>query len=282
MIRLTLPLLFLLLLLSVNSYSKKIDKRNVNILDVSRELAETLPESELDLYLLSTIGGEDIKSKAIFKNPLTGDVNSYYPGENISITGSEKIKVVRVFPCLGIIHTGRKYVKISCKSETVKNYYFKPYALYGYSIQDPKKEKKILVSKTYISKFDKHIADSCTKHGVDPNLVKAVIKAESNFNPNAVSPKNAEGLMQLMPATAKQYGVGDSFDPSSNIEGGVKVLKDLINHYKGDLKLALAGYNAGRGAVAKYGNKIPPYPETQQYVKKVLKFYDKLNSVAVK
>ena len=207
-------------------------------------------------------------------------MGSYYVGEHITVSQSKDIKIVRIFPCFGVIHTGKIYAKIGCKSESVKNYYFKPHALYGYQIAD--QEKKLLLSKAYGTQFDKYIEDSCSKYSLDPNLVKAVIKAESNFNPDAVSPKNAEGLMQLMPSTAKQYGVSDSFDPSSNIEGGVKVLKDLIDHFDGDLKLALAGYNAGKGAVIKYGNKIPPYPETQQYVKRVIKFYDKLNSVATK
>lgn len=279
--KITALLLTLLFFLpNYQAFSKKIDKRNVSILDISRELAETLPDSDLGLHLLSTVNSSDLDSKAIFKNPITGEVSSYFVGEYITISDSKDIKIVKVFPCFGVIHTGETYAKISCRSESVKNYYFKPYALYGYQIAD--QEKKIIISKAYGTQFDKYIKTSCSKYDLDPNLVKAVIKAESNFNPDAVSPKNAEGLMQLMPSTAKQYGVLDSFDPSSNIEGGVKVLKDLIDHFDGDLKLALAGYNAGKGAVIKYGNKIPPYPETQQYVKKVIKFYDKLSSVATK
>jgi soluble lytic murein transglycosylase-like protein len=105
-------------------------------------------------------------------------------------------------------------------------------------------------------------------------LLKAIIKIESNYNPRAVSPKGAQGLMQLMPATAKRFGVSDVFDPEENIIGGVKFLRYLFNEFgENNLELVLAGYNAGEEAVRKYGNKIPPYAETRQYVKKVLALY---------
>ena len=109
-------------------------------------------------------------------------------------------------------------------------------------------------------------------HQMDPKLVQAVIQVESDYNPNAVSRKGAQGLMQLIPSTARAYGVKDPFDPKQNIEGGVKHLKDLMDNYKGDLRLTLAGYNAGMGAVARYGD-IPPYRETQRYVRKVMELY---------
>jgi soluble lytic murein transglycosylase-like protein len=108
-------------------------------------------------------------------------------------------------------------------------------------------------------------------HDVDPLLVDSIIKVESNYNPYAISPKGAEGLMQLTPATARMLGVENSFDPGQNIEGGVKYLKYLQGVYKDD-RLALAAYNAGPGAVDKY-KEIPPYPETQQYVNRVGKRY---------
>ena len=110
------------------------------------------------------------------------------------------------------------------------------------------------------------------KHGVDPMLVHSVIKAESNYNPSAVSIAGARGLMQLMPATARQLGVNNSFNPKENIEGGVKYLKYLQEKFR-DPALALAAYNAGEGAVAKYNNSIPPYRETQDYVVKVARNY---------
>ena len=104
------------------------------------------------------------------------------------------------------------------------------------------------------------------KHGIEPELIHAIIRAESNYESTAVSPKGAIGLMQLMPTTAKAYGVNDFCDPEENIEGGTKYLKDLIKLYQGKTSLVLAAYNAGQEAVKKYKG-IPPYPETRNYIK---------------
>lgn len=117
-------------------------------------------------------------------------------------------------------------------------------------------------------------------HQVDPLLVDSVIRAESNYNPNAVSPKGAEGLMQLMPTTARMMGVTNSFDPAENIEAGVKLLKQLQDLYKDD-RLALAAYNAGPGAVDRF-KQVPPYPETQKYVETVNRKYGEARSAALK
>jgi hypothetical protein len=136
------------------------------------------------------------------------------------------------------------------------------------------KEKRILFrSDIDISKFDQIIINAADKYKIDSALIKAVIKAESNFNHQAVSPVGAQGLMQLMPATALQLQVEDAFHPEKNIEGGARYLRYLLNVYQGNLTLALAAYNAGERAVAKYNNRIPPYRETQNYVKRVLNFY---------
>ncbi|MBM9547475.1 lytic transglycosylase domain-containing protein [Leptospira sp. 201903074] len=112
--------------------------------------------------------------------------------------------------------------------------------------------------------------------GMDPNLVKAMVKAESNFKPQAVSPKGAMGLMQLMPETAESLGVADPFDPEDNIGGGVKFLKGLMKEFK-DPEKAIAAYNAGPGAVKRYKG-IPPYEETQKYVNKVKRYYKDFSS----
>jgi soluble lytic murein transglycosylase-like protein len=111
------------------------------------------------------------------------------------------------------------------------------------------------------------IEQTAMSYEVSPELVESVIQVESNFNPFAVSPKGAEGLMQLMPGTARRFGVRNTFDAKQNIEGGVRYLKFLQDTFKDD-RLAIAAYNAGEGAVQKYGN-VPPYPETMDYVAKV-------------
>jgi hypothetical protein len=107
------------------------------------------------------------------------------------------------------------------------------------------------------------------RHSLDPDLVRAVVAVESGFRPDAVSPKGAQGLMQLMPYTARALGVKDSFDPAANLDGGTRYLRALIERYGGDVTRALAAYNAGEGAVARHGG-VPPYPETLAYVRKVL------------
>ena len=120
------------------------------------------------------------------------------------------------------------------------------------------------------SKYDGLIRNVAKAHQVEPAIVKAVVHVESTFNPRATSPKGAMGLMQLMPTTAKRFGVKNAYLPRANVRGGVKYLKFLLKRYRGNIKLALAAYNAGEGAVDRVG-AIPPYRETQSYVRKVLK-----------
>lgn len=124
--------------------------------------------------------------------------------------------------------------------------------------------------------IERIIALKSEKYGVDPVLVKALIKAESDFKSTAVSEDGARGLMQLMPGTARDMGVADSSDPAQNIDGGVRYLSRLLTLFGSDTKLALAAYNAGENAVLRYG-AIPPFSETRDYVKKVLRYYDDYN-----
>jgi len=118
------------------------------------------------------------------------------------------------------------------------------------------------------------------KYEIDPLLVHSVISVESGYNPYAVSPKGAQGLMQLMPGTARRFGVSNAFDPAENIEGGVRYLKYLSTLFPNDPRLAVAAYNAGEGAVWKYNYQIPPYAETEQYVYKVAKKYGQARKAA--
>ncbi len=122
------------------------------------------------------------------------------------------------------------------------------------------------------SPYDDYILTASAKNDLDPELVKAVIKQESNFNRHDVSKKGAQGLMQLMPETARLLGVSNSFDPQENIEGGTRYLRLMLENFNGDIIKALAAYNAGPTPVKKYG-AVPPYSETQNYVKNVIYFY---------
>ncbi|GFO61373.1 lytic transglycosylase [Geomonas silvestris] len=144
-------------------------------------------------------------------------------------------------------------------------------------MRDIKKDRKLRTAfklpgyARYPAQFEPIILACSREFGVDSSLVKAVIHAESGYNPTAVSSKGAQGLMQLMPSTAKGLKVADSMDPGDNIRGGVRYLRFLLDTFKGNESLALAAYNSGLSKVAKYGG-IPPYPETQQYVAKVLSY----------
>jgi len=130
------------------------------------------------------------------------------------------------------------------------------------------------------STYEDLIVSASNRHSIDADLIRAVIKVESDFNSNARSHKGAMGLMQLMPETARLHKVSDVFDPGENIEGGVRHLRLLLGRYQGDLELSLAAYNAGSKAVEKHGG-IPPFAETQEYVRRVLRYYDRYRSAAL-
>ena len=123
------------------------------------------------------------------------------------------------------------------------------------------------------AQVDGFIVDSARRHAVDPVLIYAVMHRESAFKKRALSHKGASGLMQLMPATARRFGVTNIWDPRQNIDAGARYMRWLLNTFDGDVRLALAGYNAGEGAVMKYGYRVPPYRETQEYVRRISERY---------
>jgi soluble lytic murein transglycosylase-like protein len=128
-------------------------------------------------------------------------------------------------------------------------------------------------------RYDDHVQAAAKAHGVDAALIHAVISAESGYNQFARSPKGARGLMQLIPETGARYGATNLLDPRQNIEAGTRYLKDLMGMFGNDVRLVLAAYNAGEGAVMRYGN-IPPYEETRQYVPKVMAYYKRYSKPA--
>ena len=146
-------------------------------------------------------------------------------------------------------------------------------------VEPEKKEAVNLKSKidlkAQMTDIDEIVDTFSSKYNIDGDFIKAIIKQESGFNPNATSKKGAMGLMQLMPATAKSLGVINAYNPWENVEGGVKYLKGLMDRFNNDEKLALAAYNAGPNAVKKYGG-IPPYKETQNYVNSIMSAYNKI------
>lgn len=134
---------------------------------------------------------------------------------------------------------------------------------------------------TRVARFRDLVASVARTTAIDPRLLHAMIAVESGYNPQAVSPRGAIGLMQLMPATAKRYGITDMRDPEQNILGGARYLSDLMRMFNNDLNLAIAAYNAGENAVLRHGRQIPPYQETRAYVPKVLALYERLGSMAI-
>ncbi len=144
----------------------------------------------------------------------------------------------------------------------------------GWVEQKRTKQSQAMFAKN-MKKFSPTVDAIARRYRLPKSLVHAVITAESAYNPNAISRAGAVGLMQLMPGTAKRYGVKNRMNPYENIHGGSRYLRDLLIMFKNDLRLALAAYNAGEGAVKKYGYKVPPYKETQTYVRRVINYYKK-------
>lgn len=127
-------------------------------------------------------------------------------------------------------------------------------------------------------RYDTYIVDSSRRYNIDPLLIYAQMHQESSFKLRATSHKGASGLMQLMPGTARRFGVTDIYDPKQNIDAGIKYMRWLLDHFNQDVVLALAGYNAGEGAVMKYGYQVPPYRETQEYVRRITGRYNEISN----
>ncbi|NOQ36448.1 MAG: transglycosylase SLT domain-containing protein [Methylococcaceae bacterium] len=166
----------------------------------------------------------------------------------------------------------KKYKRI-IRTKVIVNIRNKPTGLNLSSVSKKKYGKISRYARANKKKYTPYIKQAAKKYRVSEKLLHAVILAESAYNPNAVSSAGAVGLMQLMPATARRYGVTNRNDPKQNISGGARYLRDLLKMFNSNLTLAVASYNAGEGAVKKYNNSIPPYKETRNYVKKVLAFY---------
>jgi len=139
------------------------------------------------------------------------------------------------------------------------------------------RERKIFISKLDSNQFDPIINEASKKYDLEAPLIKAVIKAESDFDPNAMSHKGARGLMQIMPMNYRLLNVENPFDPYQNIDGGARYLREMMDRYNGKLNLSLAAYNAGPGAVDRYGG-VPPYPETTEYIERVMKYYQRFKN----
>jgi hypothetical protein len=237
-------------------------------------LSVEVSKSNLQLVILGTITNGKT-TKALIKNPVTGELGKYVEGDRLDLVKSENVKILEIANCMILIERSGTFETLECDNK-MPTVVFNRASLAKYKIKRPGSGANL--SNGFITEYDRDIILISEKHKVDPYLVKAVIKAESNFNPDAVSPKNAQGMMQLIPSTASDYGVEDPFDAKENMEGGVRYLKDLLDYFDGDLKLSLAAYNAGKGSVIKHGFTIPPYPETTNYIAKVLEYYKHLKA----
>jgi len=261
---------------SVDTYGTFADDglQSTDKTDENELLSVEVSKSNLHLILLGTIT-QGTTTKALIKNPVTGELGKYGEGETLDLINTDNVKVLEISNCIILIERSGIHETLECNNK-MPTVVFNRSALAKYKIVKPAKGTNI--SNSFSTEYDREILLISERHDVDPYLVKAVIKAESDFNPNAVSPKNAQGMMQLIPGTASDYGVNDPFDAKENMEGGVQYLKDLLDYFDGDLKLSLAAYNAGKGSVIKHGFTIPPYPETTDYISKVLEYYKHLKA----
>ena len=262
---------------SVDTYGSFADDGSQSSEDMYQNelLSVEVSKSDLQLVILGTITNGNTTT-ALIKNPVTGEIGKYVQGDRLDLIRNEKVKILEISNCIILLERSGNPETLECNNK-MPTVVFNRASLSKYKIKGPGSGVKIS-GNGFNSEYDRDIVLISEKHKIDPYLVKAVIKAESNFNPDAVSPKNAQGIMQLIPETASDYGVDDPFDAKENMEGGVQYLKDLLEYFDGDLKLSLAAYNAGKGSVIKHGFTIPPYPETTDYISKVLEYYKHLKA----
>jgi len=226
------------------------------------------PRTNLNMLLVATVTTKG-RFKAMIKNKDTGAFKSFRQGEYIDIVEHTDVMLLGISNCSILLEIEGRYEALTCRVKTtmvalLPNHEYRP--LRRFKVLDEVYKSPPVFKSIY----DRQIRRISRKHRVDPYLVKAIIKAESDFNPNAVSAKNARGIMQLMPDTASDYGVHNLFDPVQNMDGGVRLLRSLLDYFYGNKRLALAAYNAGKGSVIKHGYKVPPYDETLNYVERVL------------
>jgi hypothetical protein len=226
----------------------------------------------------ATIKAPLIKENSVAEKPVRSGVNPYLPS---ALTGQGYVEMVAFRPNVPV----EPLVQKTVQSRPTHGGFEPTYDLTrraryaGASI--PEARAHLKGYSTGDPELDTYIVDSSTRNGVDPLLIYAQMGQESSYKTRALSPKGASGLMQLMPATARRMGVTNIYDPRQNIEGGVKYMRLLIDMFGGDLELALAGYNAGEGAVVRYGYQIPPYSETQDYVKRISSRYRAMSGLTM-
>ena len=213
--------------------------------------------------------------------------NANYSIDNFDIRNGVQIQQPQASPQKAPLKLGRTKKRSASKPTAISETQtadsgmslIKPTVMFTESTAKPASVVNLSSLRGYTTgnaQVDGYLIQSGTTNEVDPLLLYSVMHQESSFKSHAISPKGARGLMQLMPGTAARYGVTNIFDPKQNIEGGARYLRFLLDHFDGDLNLALAGYNAGEGAVEKYGWSIPPYSETQEYVRRIARRYSLL------